>query len=262
METTNNKTAPIVQEKERNQVTLELMRRMRLTGMANAFAESLSATYAESMTPDAFISWLLAREWDYRSAAAIERLVKGAGFRYKAYPEKIDYSISRGLSQNQMERLLSLDFVREGKNLFVTGSAGVGKSYIITAIGNHACKNGFRTLYSNMSRLLGALKVAKTKGNLEAELKKIERCQLLILDDAFLVPLDNKERSILLDIIEDRHERKSIILSSQLPVSSWYDAIGDPTVADAVLDRIVHTAHQIELTGESVRKINAAKAGK
>ena len=251
-----------MQEKERNEVTLELTGRMRLTGMANAFAESLSATYAESMTPDAFISWLPAREWDYRSAAAIERLVKGAGFRYKAYPEEIDYSISRGLSQNEMERLLSLDFVREGKNLFVTGSAGVGKSHIITAIGNHACKNGFRTLYSNMSRLPGALKVAKTKGNLEAELKKTERCQLLILDDAFLVPLDIKERSILPDIIEDRHERKSIILSSRLPVSSWYDAIGDPTVADAVLDRIVHTAHQIELTGESVRKINAAKAGK
>ena len=110
-----------------------------------------------------------------------------------------------------------------------------------------------------MSRLLGALKVAKTKGNLEVELKKIERCQLLILDDAFLVPLDVKERAILLDIIEDRHERKSIILSSQLPVSSWYDAIGDPTVADAVLDRIVHTAHQIELIGESVRTIKAGK---
>lgn len=234
-------------------MTLELMRRMRLTGMANAFMESLSATYAEAMTPDAFISWLFAQEWDYRSAAAIERLVKGAGVRYKAYPEEIDYSISRGLNQNQMERLLSLDFVREGKNLFVTGSAGVG------ATGVHACKNGFRTLYSNMSRLLGALKVAKTKGNLEAELKKIERCQLLILDDAFLVPLDVKERAILLDIIEDRHERKSIILSSQLPVSSWYDAIGDPTVADAVLGRIVHTAHQIELIGESVRKIKAGK---
>ena len=118
----------------------------------------------------------------------------------------------------------------------------------------------YRTaIYSNMSRLLGALKVAKTKGNLEAELKKIERCQPLILDDAFLVPLDVKERAILLDIIEDRHEWKSIILSSQLPVSSWYDAVGDPTVADAVLDRIVHTAHQIELIGESVRKIKAGK---
>ena len=117
--------------------------------------------------------------------------------------------------------------------------------------------NGIRTMYANMSKLLGILKVAKNKGTLETELKKIERCRLLILDDAFLVPVDAKERPILLDIIEDRHERKSIIISSQLPVDNWYDAIGDPTVADAVLDRIVHTSYQIELTGESLRKIKA-----
>ena len=117
--------------------------------------------------------------------------------------------------------------------------------------------NGIRTMYANMSKLLGTLKVAKNKGTLETELKKIERCRLLILDDAFLVPVDAKERPILLDIIEDRHERKSIIISSQLPVDNWYDAIGDPTVADAVLDRIVHTSYQIELTGESLRKIKA-----
>lgn len=256
---TDKKTAPVAQEKERNQVSLDLMRRMRLTGMAAAFEESLTSTYAESMTPDSFLSWLLAREWDHRSAAAIDRLIKGAAFRYRAYPEEIDYDISRGLSRNQMERLLSLDFVRQGQNLFITGPSGTGKSFLATATGYHACKNGFRTTYANMARLLGALKVARAKGTIEAELRKIERCQLLILDDAFLVSPDAKERAFLLDIIEDRHERKSIIMSSQLPVSSWYDAIGDPTVADAVLDRIVHTAHRIELTGDSVRKMNANK---
>lgn len=246
-------------EKEQNQLSLELMRRMRLTGMASAFEESLTSTYAESMTPDGFLSWLLAREWAYRSSAAIERLIRGASFRYKAYPEEIDYSINRGLNQNQMERLLSLDFVRQGQNLFITGSAGTGKSFLATAIGYHACKNGIKTLYSNMSKMLSMLKVAKAKNTLEVELKKIERCQLLILDDAFLVPLDAKERPILLDIIEDRHERKSIIISSQLPVSNWYDAIGDPAVADAVLDRIVHSAHRIDLFGESMRKMNSQK---
>lgn len=256
---TNSKTAPIMQEKEQNQVTLDLMHRMRLTGMAAAFEESLTSTYAEAMTPDAFVSWLLAREWDYRSSAAIERLIRGASFRYNAYPEEIDYTINRGLSQNQMERLLSLDFVRQGQNLFITGSAGTGKSFLATAVGYHACKNGIRTLYSNTSKLLSSLKVAKAKNTIETELKKIERCQLLILDDAFLVPLDAKERPILLDIIEDRHERKSIVLASQLPVDNWYDAIGDPAVADAVLDRIVHTAHRIELTGESVRKMKLKK---
>lgn len=256
---TNDKTAPIVQEKERNQVSLDLMHRMKLHGMASAFTESLSSTYAETMTPDAFLSWLLAREWDYRSAAAIERLIRGAAFRYKAYPEEIDYAISRGLDRNQMERLLSLDFVSQGQNLFITGSSGTGKSFLATAIGYQACKSGVRTLYSNTSKLLGSLKVAKARNTLENELKKIERCKLLILDDAFLTPIDAKERPILLDIIEDRHGRKSMVITSQLPVSNWYDAIGDPTVADAVLDRIVHTSHRIELTGESVRKMKAKK---
>lgn len=246
---TNNKTAPIIQEKDRNAVSLNLMNRMKLHGMAAAFSESLQSTIAEAMTADSFVSMLLAREWDYRSNAAIERLIRQAGFRYKAFLEEIDYTISRGLERNQMERIASLDFVRQGQNLFITGSSGTGKSYIATALGYQACKEGIRTNYASASKLMGALKVAKTKGTIESELKKIERCPLLILDDLFLVPLDAKERSILLDIIEDRHERKSIIVTSQLPVADWYDAIGETTLADAILDRIVHSAHQIELTG-------------
>ena len=259
---TNNKTAPITPEKDRNAISLDLMHRMKLHGMASAFSESLSSTFAETMTPDSFLSWLLAREWDYRSAAAIDRLIRQASFRYKAYPEQIDYTISRGLERNQMERLASLEFIRAGQNLFITGSSGIGKSFLATALGYQACKAGIRTLYANASKLLGALKVAKAKGVIEVELKKIERCPLLILDDLFLVPLDAKERPILLYIIEDRHGRKSIIITSQLPVSSWYDAIGDPTVADAILDRIVHSAHQVELCGESIRKMNARKGVK
>ena len=167
----------------------------------------------------------------------------------------MDYTISRGLDRNQMERLATLDFVRKGQTLFITGSSGTGKSYLASALGYQACKEGIRTLYANASKLLGVLKVAKTKGTLETEMKKIERSQLLILDDLFLVGLDAKERPLLLEIIEDRHERKSIIITSQLPVNSWYNAVGDQTVADAILDRIVHTAHNIELYGESIRKM-------
>lgn len=256
---TNNNTAPITPEKERNTVSLDLMNRMKLHGMAAAFTESLQSTIAESMTPDSFLSFLLAREWDYRSNAAIERLIRNASFRYKAFLEEIDYEANRGLNRNQMERLASLDFIHQGQNLFITGPSGTGKSFIASAIGYQACKSGMRTMYANASKLMGELKVAKAKGTIDTEMKKIERCALLILDDLFLVQLDNKERAILLDIIEDRHGRKSTIITSQLPVSSWYDAIGDPTVADAILDRIVHTAHRIELVGESMRKIKSTK---
>ena len=252
---TNKNTSPVIEEKDRNAISLDLMNRMKLHGMASAFRESLNSTMAENMTIDAFLSMLLSQEWDYRSNAAIERLIRAAGFRYKAYPEQIDYTIPRGLDRNQMERLASLEFVRQARNLFITGSSGTGKSFLASALGHEACKKGIRTYYANTSKLMGMFKVAKTKGSLETEMKRIERCSLLILDDLFVVPLDAKERPLLLDIIEDRHERKSIIITSQLPLESWYDAIGDQTVADAILDRIVHSAHRIELTGESVRKM-------
>lgn len=216
----------------------------------------------QSMTADTFLSMFLAREWDYRAQAAIARLAKNAAFRYKAYIEQIDYATNRGLDRNQMERLATLDFVHKAQNLFIAGSSGKGKSHLACALGREACKRGFRTLYANAPKLLGALKVAKVKGTLETELKKIERCQLLILDDLFIVPLDAKERPILLDIIEDRHERKSIIITSQYPSSNWYGMVGDPTIADAILDRIIHTAHTIELYGESMRKLRAKKNGK
>jgi DNA replication protein DnaC len=187
----------------------------------------------ERLTPDSFLNWLLSREWDYRAARNIERLVKNANFRYgDASMAQIDHTLPRGLDRNQMERLAALDFVRKGDNLFITGCAGTG----------------------------GTLKIAKNEGTIDAELKKLEKAQLLILDDLFLVPLDAKERAHLTEIIEDRHGRKSIIVTSQLPELDWYDAIGDPTVADAILDRIVHTAHRITLTGESVRKLKALKS--
>ena len=206
----NNKTAPVTGQQDQNTISLDLMNRMKLHGMAEAFRESLAGTTPQSMTADTFLSMLLAREWDYRSQAAIARLTKNAAFRYKAYIEQIDYATNRGLDRNQMEHLATLDFVHKAQNLFITGSSGTGKSYLACALGHEACKRGFRTFYANAPKLLGALKVAKVKGTLEAELKKIERCQLLILDDLFIVPLDAKERPILLEIIEDRHERKSV----------------------------------------------------
>ena len=149
----NDKTTPITPEKDRNTISMDLMHRMRLHGMAAAFTESLQSTFAETMTPDSFLNWLLSREWDYRAARNIERLVKNANFRYgDASMAQIDYTLPRGLDRNQMERLASLDFVRKGDNLFITRCAGTGKSYLATALGYEACKAGMRVLYANASK--------------------------------------------------------------------------------------------------------------
>lgn len=253
--TTNNKSQKISKHSER---ILELLGKLQFTGMSNSYKQSLQNTVAEDMTADEFLEWLLESEFDYRQNKKINSLIKGANFRYDhAFMEKIDYTLKRNLDRNQLERLATLDFIKDGQNLFITGSSGTGKSYIASAIGMEACKNGIKTMYANSVKLMAQLKLAKNKGTIAEEMKKLERCGLLILDDLFLGGLEGKERSLLMEIVEDRHERKSIIITSQLPVENWYEAIGDPTIADAILDRIIHTAHKIELVGDSVRKLKA-----
>lgn len=239
-----------------NQQTLEMMRQMRLMGMYNAFKTSMENFKTDSMTTDQFVGWLISNEWDERSNRMIERLIKQASFRYKASLEEIDYTIERGLDRNLLERLADLSFIKESRDLFITGSSGTGKSYIATALGYKACQKGLKVIYTNTARLMGYLKAAKAKGTILQELKKIERTDLLILDDFAIQPFDNTARMNLMDIIEDRHGKKSTLITSQIPVKNWYDVIGEKTIADAILDRIVHQAVRIELHGESLRKIN------
>lgn len=164
--------------------------------------------------------------------------------------------MDRGLDRNQIERLAQMDFVKEHKDIFITGSTGTGKSYIASALGHQGCCEGLRVLYANTAKLMATLKIPKAKGTILLELKRIERLDLLILDDFGLQPFDATTKTILLDIIDDRHGKSSTIISSQIPVQGWYDVIGEGTLADAVLDRIVHKAIRIELYGESLRKTN------
>lgn len=187
------RSPPIFAEKDRNAVSLEFMNRMKFYGMAAAFTESLSLTFAEAATSDSFLNWLFSCELYYCSEAVIQRLIQLASFRYKFYPK----ILSAGGDYSQMERLASLEFVRQAQNLFVTGSSGTRKSVLTTALGYQACKSVIRTFYVSASKLLKFLKMAKAKGTIETELRKIERCPLLILDDLSLVPLDVKECSIL-----------------------------------------------------------------
>ncbi|GHT55559.1 ATP-binding protein [Bacteroidia bacterium] len=237
-----------------NSETLNKMRKMHLNGMYEAFKSNLESSIKENLTPDQLVAYLVGHEWDNRRNAGIARLIKQAAFRYQASIEAIDYSVERGLDKNQIHRLASLDFIKEKKDLFITGSTGTGKSYLASALGYHACQNGYKVMYASTSKLLGQLRVAKTKGTILQDLKKIERQDLLILDDFGLQAFDVQGRGALLDIIEDRHEKRSMIITSQIPVKGWYEVIGEKTIADALLDRIVHQSLRVELFGESLRR--------
>lgn len=237
-----------------NTETLDKMRRMHLLGMHRAFKTSLESQGDTAFTADELIAMLVDSEWDDRHNRAIERTVRNARFRYKATVEAVDYSVERGLDKNEFHRLADGEFIRKRENLLITGATGTGKSFIASALGHQCCQLGFRVLYANATRLFTQLKIAKADGSSIKELMKIEKQDLLILDDFGIQPLDAASRSSLLDIIEDRHGKRSTIITSQLPVKQWYDVIGEKTVADAILDRLVHHSQRIELTGESLRR--------
>lgn len=237
-----------------NKETLDKLRQMRLFGMYEAFKTNLEGSVRETLTADQFIALMVNSEWDDRKNKTITRLLRLANFRYKASLEQLDYSVERGLDKNEVHRLASLDFIKERKDLFITGSTGTGKSYLATALGFHACQMGYKVLYASTSKLMGQLKLAEAKGTNLADLKRIERTDLLILDDFGLQPFDSQSRITLLDIIEDRHGKRSTLITSQIPVKQWYDIIGEKTIADAVLDRIVHQSIRVELSGESLRR--------
>jgi DNA replication protein DnaC len=237
-----------------NTDTLDKMRRLHLLGMHRAFKTTLDTPRKEPLTTDEMVTLLVDSEWDDRHNRAIARSMTNARFRYKATIEQLDYSQERGIDKNQLRRLADGGFITKKENLLITGSTGTGKSFLASAIGNQACQLGFKVLYANTARLLAQLKIAKADGSAIKELMKIEKMDLLILDDFGIQPFDQPGRASLLEVIEDRHGKRSTIVTSQLPVKQWYEVIGESTVADAILDRIVHTAQRIELKGESLRK--------
>lgn len=237
-----------------NSDTLEKMRQMRLLGMHQAFKTSIEADRCASLAADELVSMLVNSEWDDRQHRNIERSIRNARFRYSATIEQLDYSERRRLDRNLVHRLGEGEFIRRREDLFITGSTGTGKSYLASAIGYQACQLGFKVLYANTTKLMSSLKMARADGSAIKELLRIEKQDLLILDDFGIQPLDGQSRASLLDIIEDRHGKRSTIITSQVPVSEWHDIIGDQTVADAILDRIVHQAIRIELSGESLRR--------
>ncbi len=242
-----------------NQATISKMKQMKLYGMHNAFKTAIETGRTDHYTIDQFMSMIIDAEWDERQNRRIERSITNAKFHYRADMESIRYEESRNLDRTQIMRLAECDFVEKNQNILITGSTGVGKSYLATALGYRACIQGYKLSYFNTSKLFTRLKMAKADGSYLRELNKIQKQDVIILDDFGLQALDSQNRITLLEIIEDRHNNGSIIVTSQIPVQGWYDIIGEKTIADAVLDRLIHQAHRIELQGESMRKKKALK---
>jgi len=238
-----------------NATTLEKMRKMKFFGMFRAFKTSLESGKQEDYTADEMIANLIEAEWDDRQNRNIERRLTNARFRYKAALEELHYHTDRNIDKNLIMRFAECHFIDKHENILITGSTGIGKSYIASALGHQACSLGYKVVYHNTAKLFGKLKMAKADGSSYIkEVAKIERQNLLILDDFGIQPLDGPSRATLMEIIEDRHGKSSTIITSQVPVNKWHDIIGEKTVADAILDRIIHEAHRLDLKGESLRK--------
>jgi len=200
------------------------------------------------------VGFLVESEWDERHNRKIDRGLKNAKFRYKANIEDLIFDQKRNLDKNEVHRLADCTFIGKKQNIIITGSTGVGKSYLASALGYQACINGYKIIYSNTSKLISKLKMAKADGSYIREMLRIEKQDLLILDDFGLQPFDAQGRASLMEIVEDRHGKSSLMITSQVPVKQWFDLIGEKTIADAILDRIVHDSIRIELKGESLRK--------
>lgn len=236
-----------------NNQTIEKMKAMKLYGMARAMASAIDMGIKD-ITPDQFIAHLVDAEWDDRYNRRLDRLIKNAKFRYRASIDEIDFSLTRNLDKNMILRFSDCSFVKNKKNIIITGPTGVGKSCIMSALGNQACIYGYVTLYFNTQKLFSALKLSKADGSYISQVRKIEKADLLLLDDFGLEKLDSQSRLSLLEILEDRHGLSSTIITSQFPISAWHEIIGDPTIADAICDRMINSSYRIELGGESVRK--------
>ncbi len=237
-----------------NNQTIEKLKQMRLGAMAQLHHQYVNNNQLNDITADEYLALLTDHEWEDRQNRKIDRLFKQANFRQKASLAEVNYTSSRNLDKNMFVRLGSLDFIARKENVILTGASGVGKSYLAQALGHQACLMGYKTVYSNTARLFKKFKLSKVDGTYLKELNKLLKADLLILDDFGLQAFDNHARETLMDIIDDRYNKTSTILSSQIPVSAWYDIIGEGTIADAILDRIVNSSHRIDLKGESLRK--------
>ncbi len=228
---------------------------LRLHGMNRSWKSLLETRRQSELSLEEGLEILLQAEQQDRENRRFDRLQKNARFRYRASIEEIRYDASRGIDKALIARLATGEYLSKGESVLITGSTGCGKSFIASALGHQACAQGHKVAYFNTQKLMMKTKMSRAEGTIFKLFDGLSKAALLIIDDFGLTNLGQQQQLDLMEMIEDRHAKSSTIIASQLPVSSWFDVIGEETIADAILDRLVHTSHRIELKGESLRKI-------
>ena len=228
--------------------------RLRLHGMSRSWQALLETRRQNELTLSEGLELLLQAEEQERTNSRFERLSKNARFRYQASVEELKLDAARGMDKALISDLVTGEYLKKGESVLITGASGCGKSFLASALGHQACAQGYKVAYYNMQKLLLKTKISRIEGTIVRLFENLSKTDLLILDDFGLTRLEPQQQLDLMEIIEDRHGKSSTMIASQLPVANWYDIIGEETLADAILDRIVHTSYRIELKGESLRK--------
>jgi len=234
--------------------SLQILRQMKLEGMASAYEGILSMPINQQPDAHEQLARLAEAEQQHRAHKRMKMYLRLSKMRYQATIQDIDTSENRNLTKEKMMLLSDCGYLDRGENILITGATGCGKSYLSCALGNNACVHGYRTLYFNMNRLKEQIALAKTDGTFIKWLDRMKKARLIILDDFGIQPITHPVKMALLQILEDRYEKYSMIICSQLPVSKWHEYLAEPTIADAILDRIIPKSHRIELKGNSLRK--------
>jgi len=233
--------------------SLEKMRQLKMIGMANAYEGVINLPVNKQPEAHQLLSQLMDAEQAYRAHRKMEMFIRLSKLRYQATLHDIDCSVKRNLSKEKLMLLADCSFIDRGENILITGSTGSGKSYLSCALGHHACVQGYRTLYFNMNRFTEQIGLAKLDGSIIKWLDRIRKAKLIILDDFGLQPISHQVKLIILQILEDRYEKSATIICSQLPPNKWHEYFAEPTIADAIMDRIIPKAHRIDLKGDSLR---------
>jgi DNA replication protein DnaC len=238
--------------------TLEKLYAMKLNGMAQAFKDQLLHSTVNDLSFDERFSLLVDHQWSWQEERKMKRLLHHARLKINACIEDIDFKAPRGIDKSVILRLASCEWIRNAHNIIITGPTGVGKTYLACAFAHKACRMGFSSLYIRLSRLFQDLTIARGDGSYPSIMKKLTKAKVLIIDDLGITPMSATERRDLLEVVEDRHGLSSTVVVTQLPIDRWHENIKEATIADAILDRLVHNAHKINLKGDSMRKLRSS----